>query len=141
MKHRGIGFAAVSAALLSFASGCVVVDRPQREVVVESDRRGNPPPWAPAHGQRRQVETYYYYPDIEVYFYPSVRRYYWLERGEWIYGAQPPRHYAVEEHARVALDLDYEPHTQHANIKNHYPPGQLRKDQREDKGRDRGRDR
>jgi len=134
MKTGGMALAAVAAALLSFSSGCVVVDRPRDEVVIESDRRGGPPPWAPAHGYRRQHESYHYYPNIEVYFYPSVRRYYWLERGEWRYGAQLPRHYVIEERRRVTLDLDFEPHTQHGKIKKDHPPGH-------DKERGKDRDR
>src|SRR2546427_9382309 len=84
MKIRDTNVVAVVAAFLLFCSGCVaVVDRPSDEVgVVESDRHG-PPPWAPAHGWRRQHETYYYYPAVQVYYYPSVRKYYWLEGKEW----------------------------------------------------------
>ena len=110
MKQRGIDLAIVLAALLVF-SGCLVVDRPSREVqVVEADRHG-PPPWAPAHGWRRKHETYYYYPVVQVYYYPSVRRYYWLEGREWKYGERLPRRYIIEEDKKIALDLDYEPHT------------------------------
>ena len=89
--------------------------------IVESDRKG-PPPWAPAHGWRRQHETYYYYPASQVYYYPSIHRYYWLEGREWRDGDRLPRHYIVQDNKKVTLDLDYEPHTQHAKIRAMYPP-------------------
>lgn len=123
MKIRAANMAIALAGLLSLSSGCIaVVDRPSDEVAgVEPDRHG-PPPWAPAHGWRRQHETYYYYPAAQVYYYPSVRRYYWLEGREWKYGDRLPRRYIIEEDKKVVLDLDYEPHTQHAKIVSTYPP-------------------
>ena len=113
--------AIMPAALLLLISGCVaVVERPADVEVVESDRQG-PPPWAPAHGWRRQNETYHYYPTTQVYYYPSARRYYWLEGREWRYGDRLPRYYVIRDNERVILDLDYEPHRQHAKIKEMYP--------------------
>ena len=114
----------VFTALLLSSGGCTVVHRPppQEVVVIESERRGGPPPWAPAHGWRRKHETYYYYPTVQVYYYPSVQRYYWLERGEWRIGARLPTHYIIEEDKKIVLDLDYEPHTRHGEIKRIYPP-------------------
>ncbi len=120
MKNGATGVAIGLAFLLSI-SGCVaVVEQPSDVAVVESNRPG-PPPWAPAHGWRRQHETYYYYPTTQVYYYPSVRRYYWLEGREWKYGDRLPRRFVVDENKKIALDLDYEPHTQHAKIVKSYP--------------------
>ncbi len=125
----------VGTALLSLLSGCVaVVEKPSDTAAVESDRHG-PPPWAPAYGWRRQHETYYYYPVSQVYYYPSVHRYYWLEGREWKFGDRLPRRYAVEEDKRVTLDLDYEPHTQHAKIRAMYPPDYYERDNRSGKYR------
>ena len=122
MKRGAARVGVALAALLPVFPGCVtVVDRPSDEVVVESDRHG-PPPWAPAYGWRRQHETYYYYPGGQVYYYPSLRRYYWLEGKDWRYGDRLPRYYVIQENKRVALDLEYEPHTQHAKIREMYPP-------------------
>lgn len=119
-----IGTTKMGMALAGFLSltGCVaVVEQPSEVAVAESARRGGPPPWAPAHGWRRQHETYYYYPATQVYFYPSVGRYYWLEGREWRFGDRLPRRFVIDESKRVLLDLDYEPHTQHAKITNTYP--------------------
>lgn len=102
-------------------SGCVaLVEQPPEVAVVESDRRG-PPPWAPAHGWRRKQETYYYYPATQVYYYPSLRRYYWIDGREWRSGDRLPRRFIADDNKRIVLDLDYEPHTQHARIVKNYP--------------------
>ncbi|MBI4523372.1 MAG: hypothetical protein HY695_06110 [Deltaproteobacteria bacterium] len=113
MKARGIILLAIVATLFSFSAGCVVAER------------------SGGHGR---YETYYYYPDYEVYFYPSARVYYWLDRGDWRHGPQPPPRYALEPRGRVKLDLDYEPHTRHARIRDRYPPGRY-----EDRDQDRDR--
>lgn len=102
----------------------IIIERERDDddvVVIERDRQG-PPPWAPAHGWRRKHERYYYYPAVQVYYYPSVRRYYWLEGREWRFGPRLPRYIVIEQHRKIDLDLDYEPHTRHAKIKSKYPP-------------------
>ena len=114
MKGRGMALVVALAMLLPFSSGCIVED---------SSRPG----------YARQ-ETYYYYPDHEVYYYPNVRRYYWFERGEWRYGAQAPPRFVLREQERVRIDLDREPHTDHARIKKSYPPGRYEKEDRKDRG-------
>jgi hypothetical protein len=80
------------------------------------------------HGWRRKHETYYYYPTTQVYYYPRVRRYYWLEGGEWRYGDRLPGYYVLNQDKRVVLDLDYEPHTKHAKIRAVYPRDYFGKD-------------
>ena len=121
MKGRAIGLAVIAAALLSFSSGCIVAERPV------------------SYG--RQQEAYYYYPDYEVYYYPRVQRYYWIERGEWRNGPQPPPRFVLRERERVRIDLDHEPHTDHARIKKSYPPrryeGEERREERKEERRGR----
>jgi hypothetical protein len=116
MKGRGIGLAVIAAVLLSFTSGCLVAETP---------------------GSRR-METYYYYPDYEVYFYPRVQRYYWFERGEWRNAPQPPPRFVLRERERVRIDLDHDPHTDHERIKKTYPPGRYEREERKEERRDRG---
>ena len=107
---------AFMAAVLLFTSACVVADSP---------------------GHRR-VETYYYYPNYEVYFYPHVGDYYWRERDEWRHGPQPPPRFALRDRDRVRIDLDHEPHRDHDRIKKSYPPDRFdRDDRREDRKDDR----
>jgi hypothetical protein len=119
MKGKAIAFAVVLAALLPFSSGCVVAERP-------------------GYGR---VETYYYYPDYEVYYYPRVQRYYWFERGEWRNGPQAPARFVLRDRERVKIDLDREPHTDHARIKKTYPPGRYEKEERREDRREEKRDR
>lgn len=103
-------------------SGCVaVVDEPPRRVVVVEEERHGPPPWAPAHGYRRKHETYHYYPVIQVYYYPAARKYYWIEGGQWRIDVRLPNRYVIEEHRRVVVDLDDEPHKHHHKIRTQYP--------------------
>jgi hypothetical protein len=131
VKQGRINPAFIFAALLMLPAGCVVVERTSREVeVVEADQRGGPPPWAPAHGWRRKHETYYYYPSSQVYYYPSLRKYYWLEGRDWSYGDRLPRRFVIDEDRKVSLNLDYEPHTQHAKITSSYPRDYYERDNR-----------
>lgn len=120
LNRRGIVLIVALAAVLPLAPGCIVEERSR-------------PGYA-------RYETYYYYPEYEVYYYPNVRRYYWVERGEWRWGAQAPSRFVLREHERVKLDLDYEPHTQHARVKNNYPPGQFRREERKEEWRERKED-
>jgi hypothetical protein len=118
MKGRAVGLAIIAAAFLSFASACLIAERP-------------------GYGR---TESYYYYPDHEVYYYPRVQRYYWQERGEWRNGPQPPSRFVLRERERVKIDLDREPHTDHARIKQSHPPGRY-EDRKEDRKEDRREDR
>ncbi|HEX9442805.1 MAG TPA: hypothetical protein VGA73_01730 [Candidatus Binatia bacterium] len=124
MNVRAVGFAVVAAALLSLTSACVVSDRP-------------------GYGR---TEAYYYYPDQEVYYYPRVQRYYWSERGEWRNGREPPSRFVLRDRERVRIDMDHEPHTDHARIRQSYPPGRYegqerREERKEERREDRGEDR
>jgi len=93
------------ATLLLFASGCVVEDR-----------------------SGRRHDTYYYYPDYEIYFYPRVARYYWRERDEWRWGPNPPPRYTLRDRDRVRFDWDREPHRDHDRVRQKYPPGRRDRD-------------
>lgn len=123
--------------ILFVISGCVaVVDPPGREVVVAEPDRHGPPPWAPAHGWRRQHETYYYYPVIQVYYYPAGRKYYWLENGQWRIDVRLPSRYVIEEHRSVVVDLDDEPHKYHDEIRAQYPPNYFERGRGKGRGRE-----
>ncbi|HEX9135567.1 MAG TPA: hypothetical protein VF905_01315 [Nitrospirota bacterium] len=120
MKRRGATLGVITAVLLLFCSGCVVAERP-------------------GYGGRGTY-YYYYYPDHEVYYYPRAQRYYWLDRGEWRNGPQPPSRFALSDRARVRIESDHEPPTEHDRIKRQYPPGhydsQERQEQRNEDRRD-----
>jgi hypothetical protein len=113
MKRRELLYALAAGFFLS-ASGCVVAER----------------------GGRGRRETYYYYPDYEVYFYPHVGRYYWRERDEWRHGDRPPPRFVLRDRERVRIDMDHEPHTDHDRIKKSHPPGRYDRDDRKDERKD-----
>jgi hypothetical protein len=115
---------ALALLLFLLTGGCVAV------VPSPPPREAGPPPWAPAHGYRAKYHTYYYYPSIEVYYYPTVRRYYWLEGGDWKVGTWLPRRFVIEGREKVVLNLDFEPHKRHGQIKKSYPRNYHRKGNR-----------
>jgi hypothetical protein len=104
-------FLGVVAALMLLVSGCVVAERDHY-----------------AGGR----DTYYYYPDEEVYFYPRVGEYYWYEGGTWRHDRRVPARFVLRD--RVRIDWDREPHQDHDRIRRDYPA------RRDDRDRDRDRD-
>lgn len=53
----------------------------------------DPPPWAPAHGQRaKQVRqyNYVYYPERQLYYAPTTQQWFWLSNGQWQFGVRLP---------------------------------------------------
>jgi hypothetical protein len=122
MTRRQLFLAAAGAALLSLPFGCVVAER---------------------RGDGRRLQTYYYYPDVDMYYYPSDHSYYWLDRGNWRHGERPPQDF-YKERGWDRLELDYEPHTRHEQIKKAHPPGRYDgrdRDRERDSDRDRDRNR
>lgn len=66
----------------------------------------DPPPWAPAHGQRAK-HHYVYYPSAEVYYAPATRMWFWLGGNGWQAGVSLP--VALQGYARtggINIDLD-----------------------------------
>jgi hypothetical protein len=118
MRRKETVFIAIVAALALFVSACIVA---------ETSRRGG--------------ESYYYYPDNEIYFYPQVGWYYWFEGGDWRHGAQPPARFVLRDRDRVRFDWEREPHRDHDRIRRDYPPGRRDQDRDRDRDRDGGRDR
>jgi hypothetical protein len=60
----------------------------------------DPPPWAPAHGERaRHQHHYVYYPDSEVYYAPARHMWFWLSGNGWQAGAELPL--ALRAYVRV----------------------------------------
>lgn len=66
----------------------------------------DPPPWAPAHGQRAKQYRYVYYPDYQVYYAPETRMWFWLGGGQWRAGVSLPTGIAVGGVPSVSLVLD-----------------------------------
>jgi hypothetical protein len=65
---------------------------------------------------------YYYYPESEVYYAPSVNLYYWRDRDEWREGRELPRGVAVDRRNQVNVRLQTNrPYTMHAQVQAQHP--------------------
>jgi hypothetical protein len=103
-------------------------DSAEVEVVVEVDPAveagagDGPPAHAPAHGLRRR-QSYFYYPSCEVYYSPHRKRYFWIEAGVWIGGAECPVRFRLNSKEAVALKLETDhPYEQHDAIRKKHGP-------------------
>jgi len=109
-------------------SGGISVDwGGDRHRQVENEKM--PPAHAPAYGRRAQQHySYHYYPDVEVYFDTGRGVYFYLSDGDWRVSAALPQRLRVRlgEHVSIEMDSD-KPYSKHAAHRDKYPPGQLKK--------------
>lgn len=93
---------------------------PEVEIVEPVGPKG-PPPWAPAHGFRRNRD-YYYYPDARVYYRPADRTWFYLEGGNWRIAAQLPASIGIDFGRSVTLTMETaRPFEYHRQVVSHYP--------------------
>jgi len=95
----------------------------------EYEKKGGPPPHAPAHGYRAKHQYHYrYYPSRSVYYDTGRGLYFYLKGDDWEVAASLPSSLKVGLGDYVFMELEtdkpYIYHTEH--VKN-YPPGQLKK--------------
>lgn len=92
----------------------------------ESEQLG-PPPWAPAHGYRAKYK-YYYYPNACVYFDIGRRLYFYYQDEQWKVSVSLPQsiHITTEEYVVLEMDTD-KPYKFHSDVVKRYPPGQIKK--------------
>ena len=65
---------------------------------------------------------YDYYPDTEVYYYPSGRVWWWRDRDEWRSGRELPRGFDAHRGNHVAVRLQTDrPWTAHAKVQAEHP--------------------
>lgn len=95
--------------------------------------QADPPPWAPAHGRRAHeaIEvrpvvreySYIYYPAYQVYYAPQQQMWFWMNGGNWQFGASLPLAYARYSYATggvsVMLHSD-RPYVEHAYVEQTY---------------------
>jgi len=94
---------------------------PPEVIVIQESHPKGPPPWAPAHGARRN-RSYYYYPGAEVYFRPEDRVWFYLDGREWRFGASLPAGIRVDFDRSVSLTMDGDrPHPFHDQVRAYYP--------------------
>jgi hypothetical protein len=99
---------------------------PPEVIIVEQVGPPGPPPWAPAHGRRGH--DYYYYPGRDVYFRPADRTWFYLESGNWRFGAHLPTTIGVDFGRAVSVQLDTDrPYLQHEKVVAYYPPNYFSK--------------
>jgi hypothetical protein len=99
---------------------------------VYSQKKGGPPPHAPAHGYRAKHQ-YRYYPNCNVYHDASRGVYFYLKGDGWAVGASLPTDLLPNLGASVTLDMDtdkpYEHNAEHLKQypKEKYKPGKVGK--------------
>ncbi|RZI40848.1 hypothetical protein EGT07_21350 [Herbaspirillum sp. HC18] len=86
--------------------------------------QADPPPWAPAHGHRaKEVRTYryVYYPAQQVYYAPQQNVWFWMNGGNWQFGANLPVQYRAYTTSGVNVTLgSARPYTEHVYVEEHY---------------------
>ena len=85
----------------------------------------DPPPWAPAHGQRAkqaQQYNYVYYPQRQVYYAPDTHQWFWLSNGQWSFGINlPTRYQGYVGSGGIPLVLESRrPYVQHVYVEETY---------------------
>jgi len=136
--YFAIGFFTVSTI---FVAGCA----PKKVVVVHEgdgnqghsevgqmhdyEKKGGPPPHAPAYGYRaKHMYQYRYYPSRSVYYDTGRRLYFYIKGNNWEMGASLPSNLRVELGDYVSMELDTDrPYIYHADHVKKYPPGQMKK--------------
>jgi hypothetical protein len=94
----------------------------------------DPPPWAPAHGQRAKQHPYTYYPEYGIYYGPESRMWFWLEGSSWRIGATLPVDYRPYTTGGVSIELGTErPYEEHNLVVDQY--GKPKKMKHRNKGK------
>ena len=96
---------------------------------------GYPPAHAPAHGQRRKHQ-YYYYLESAVYFDIGREMYFYLSGDRWRISATLPGRLrsSLSGHVEIELDSD-KPYHEYKSHRKKYPPGQHKKKKKNKKGK------
>lgn len=82
-----------------------------------------PPPHAPAHGYHAK-HRYIYYREREIYYAPESRLWFWLDGGDWRFGARLPSIYQQFTSNGVAIELGSDrPYSEHRHVVERYGKG------------------
>lgn len=101
--------------------GKVVAPPPPEVIVIEDAGPKGPPPWAPAHGFRRNRD-YYYYPGANVYYRPADRTWFYLEGRDWRFGVSLPTRVRIDFDRSVFLTMETDkPYAFHEHVRGYYP--------------------
>jgi hypothetical protein len=113
-------------AFTAIAGGAISVQwgdnsKPQSFPNLYSQKKGGPPPHAPAHGYRAKYQ-YRYYPNCNVYHDASRGMYFYMKGDGWAVGASLPTDLLSNLGASVTLDMDTDkPYEQNAEHLKQYP--------------------
>ena len=114
--------------------GKVLPPPPPEFVIVEPVGPKGPPPWAPASGFRRNRD-YYYYPAAGVYFRPADRVWFYLDGGNWRFGASLPSSIRIDFDRCVSLTMETDkPFEYHNRVAEYYPGNFFTRVQIKEKG-------
>lgn len=87
----------------------------------------DPPPWAPAHGYRekkykkhKKHYSYIYYPSSQVYYSPTLRRYYYMNNGTWSQSPTAPVSINLGKSVSITLGGST-PYVYHPTVIQEYP--------------------
>jgi hypothetical protein len=95
--------------------------KPQTSSGLYSQKKGGPPPHAPAHGYRAKHQ-YRYYPNCNVYHDAARGVYFYMQGDGWAVGASLPTDLLSNLGASVSLDLDTDkPYEYNAEHLSKYP--------------------
>jgi hypothetical protein len=90
------------------------------------EKKGGPPPHAPAHGYRAKHQ-YWYYPSRSVYYDTGRGLYFYLKGNGWEVGASLPSNLRVGLGDSVSIELDTDkPYIYHSEHVKKYPSGQIK---------------
>ncbi len=94
---------------------------PPEVIIVEETGPKGPPPWAPAHGYRRNHD-YYYYPGADVYYRPADRTWFYLDGRDWRFNVNLPTTIHVDFDRSVSLTMESDrPYQFHDKVRGYYP--------------------
>ena len=105
----------ITALVTLLTSGCEILfpepepkHDPRHDPVYQSGhnvKKGGPPAHAPAHGYRRKF-GYTYYPSKKVYHSKEKGTWFWIENGDWKFGAKLPSSINLTGAASEKLELE-----------------------------------
>lgn len=82
-----------------------------------------PPDHAPAHGYRAKHQ-YVYYREQEIYYEPETSLWFWLDSGNWRFGARLPIGYQQYTTGGVSIELYSDrPYSEHDYVVGKYGRG------------------
>jgi hypothetical protein len=117
---------------MTFRHRTLVLLMPLLLAATASAALADPPPWAPAHGERAK-HHYVYYPNGEMYYAPQSHTWFWLSGNGWQVGAELPL--ALRAYVRlggVNIELGASrPYTQHTYVVRQYGGHRVHWDRRE----------